>query len=232
MTVALILSGGSGVRLGSDIPKQYIEVNDRPVISYCIERLSCHEEIHAVQIVAAQEWQEQIEGWLEKYDVCNKFRGFSLPGENRQLSIYHGLEDIKKYAQDSDVVLIHDAARPLLSEKMITDCVHAMEGYDGVMPVLPMKDTVYRSVDGKTVSALLERTEIYAGQAPEAFRVGLYYEANKNLVPDRIQKINGSTEPAIMAGMNIAMIPGDEGNLKITTPGDLERFRRLVAAEG
>ncbi len=232
MTVALILSGGSGVRLGSDIPKQYIEVNDRPVISYCIERLSCHEEIHAVQIVAAQEWQEQIEGWLEQYDICNKFWGFSLPGENRQLSIYHGLEDIKKYAQDSDVVLIHDAARPLLSEKMITDCVHAMEGYDGVMPVLPMKDTVYRSVDGKTVSALLERTEIYAGQAPEAFRVGLYYEANKNLVPDRIQKINGSTEPAIMAGMNIAMIPGDEGNLKITTPGDLERFRRLVAAEG
>lgn len=232
MTVALILSGGTGARLGSDIPKQYIAVNDRPVISYCIERLSRHNEIHAIQIVAAQEWQEQIAGWLEKYDVCNKFRGFSLPGENRQLSIYHGLEDIKKYAQDSDVVLIHDAARPLLSEKMITDCVHAMEGYDGVMPVLPMKDTVYRSVDGKTVSALLERTEIYAGQAPEAFRVGLYYEANKNLVPDRIQKINGSTEPAIMAGMNIAMIPGDEGNLKITTPGDLERFRRLVAAEG
>lgn len=232
MTVALILSGGTGARLGSDIPKQYIAVNDRPVISYCIERLSRHNEIHAIQIVAAQEWQEQIAGWLEKYDVCNKFRGFSLPGENRQLSIYHGLEDIKKYAQDSDVVLIHDAARPLLSERMITDCVRAMEGHDGVMPVLPMKDTVYRSMDGKTVSALLKRTEIYAGQAPEAFRVGLYYEANKNLFPDRIQKINGSTEPAIMAGMNIAMIPGDEGNLKITTPGDLERFRRLIAAGG
>lgn len=232
MTVALILSGGSGVRLGADIPKQYIEVNDRPVISYCIERLSCHEEIHAIQIVAAQEWQEQIKGWLEKYDVCGKFRGFSLPGENRQLSIWHGLEDIKKYAEDSDIVLIHDAARPLLSEQMIRDCVNAMEGHDGVMPVLPMKDTVYQSIDGKTVSALLERTEIYAGQAPEAFRIGLYYEANKKLFPDSIRDINGSTEPAVMAGMNIAMIPGDEGNIKITTPNDLERFRRLAAAEG
>lgn len=232
MTVALILSGGSGVRLGADIPKQYIEVNDRPVISYCIERLSCHEEIHAIQIVAAQEWQEQIKGWLEKYDVCGKFRGFSLPGENRQLSIWHGLEDIKKYAEDSDIVLIHDAARPLLSEQMIRDCVKAMEGHDGVMPVLPMKDTVYQSIDGKTVSALLERTEIYAGQAPEAFRIGLYYEANKKLFPDGIRDINGSTEPAVMAGMNIAMIPGDEGNIKITTPNDLERFRRLAAAEG
>ena len=88
---------------------------------------------------------------------------------------------------------------------------------------------IYRSVDGKTVSELLERTEIYAGQAPEAFRIGLYYEANRRLCPDQIRQINGSTEPAIMAGMNIAMIPGDEGNLKITTPGDLERFRRLAA---
>ncbi len=229
MTVALILSGGSGVRLGADIPKQYIEVNDRPIISYCIELLSRHGEIGATQIVAAQEWQTLIRSCLEKYDVNSKFRGFSLPGENRQLSIYHGLADIREYAEDSDVVLIHDAARPLLSEQMITDCAAAMEGHDGVMPVLPMKDTVYRSVDGKTVSELLERTEIYAGQAPEAFRIGLYYEANRRLCPDQIRQINGSTEPAIMAGMNIAMIPGDEGNLKITTPGDLERFRRLAA---
>lgn len=231
MTVALILSGGSGVRLGADIPKQYIEVNGRPVISHCIERLSCHREIHAIQIVAAQEWQAPIRGWLEKYDINGKFRGFSLPGENRQLSIYHGLTDIRKYTKDSDVVLIHDAARPLLSEQMVSDCVKAMEGQDGVMPVLPMKDTVYRSVDGKMVSELLERTEIYAGQAPEAFRLGLYYEANQRLCPDQIRQINGSTEPAVMAGMNIAMIPGDEGNFKITTPNDLERFRRLMAAE-
>lgn len=231
MTVALILSGGSGVRLGADIPKQYIEVNDRPIISYCIERLSRHGEIGAIQIVAAQEWRTLIRSCLEKYDVNSKFRGFSLPGENRQLSIYHGLADIREYTEDSDVVLIHDAARPLLSEQMITDCAAAMEGHDGVMPVLPMKDTVYRSVDGKTVSELLERTEIYAGQAPEAFRIGLYYEANRRLCLDQIRQINGSTEPAIMAGMNIAMIPGDEGNLKITTPGDLERFRRLAAAK-
>lgn len=114
---------------------------------------------------------------------------------------------------------------------MITDCVEAMEGHDGVMPVLPMKDTVYRSVDGKTVSELLERTQIYAGQAPEAFRIGLYHEANQRLCPDKIMEINGSTEPAVMAGMNIAMIPGDEGNIKITTKNDLERFRRMVSAE-
>lgn len=228
MAVALILSGGSGVRLGSDIPKQYIEVNGRPVISYCIEQLSRHERIHAIQIAAASQWQGRITDWIKKYDICAKFQGFSAPGENRQLSVYNGLADIRKYADDSDIVLIHDAARPLLSEQMVTDCLKAMDGHDGVMPVLPMKDTVYQSADGKTVSALLDRTRIYAGQAPEAFRIGVYYEANKRLFPDKIREINGSTEPAIMAGMNIAMIPGDEGNIKITTKNDLERFRKLI----
>lgn len=231
MTVALILSGGSGVRLGAGIPKQYMEIDGRSIISYCIERLSRHGGIDAIQIAAAPQWQEPIGNWLEKYDVCGKFRGFSLPGENRQLSVYHGLEDIREYADDADIVLIHDAARPLLSAQMITDCLGAMDGHDGVLPVLPMKDTVYQSADGKSVSALLQRSEIYAGQAPEAFRIGLYYEANKRLCPDKIREIKGSTEPAVMAGMDIAMIPGDEGNIKITTKKDLELFCELLKKE-
>lgn len=79
------------------------------------------------------------------------------------------------------------------------------------------------------MDSLLDRGTIYAGQAPEVFQIGRYYEANRKLLPDRILQINGSTEPAVMDGMDIAMIPGDEGNFKITTPGDLERFCRIVA---
>ncbi len=225
---ALILSGGTGNRLGTEIPKQYIKVGGRPIISYCIEQLSGHERIDSIQIVAAQSWHQTILDCLEKYDIKRKFRGFSKPGETRQLSIYHGVEDIKRYTEDSDVVLIHDAARPLLSAQMITDCLSAVIGHDGVLPVLPMKDTVYQSVDGRKISALLNRSEIFAGQAPELFRIGLYYEANKRLYPEQIRAINGSTEPAVMAGMDIVMIPGDEGNLKITTKDDLERFCEII----
>lgn len=228
MVTALILSGGAGIRLGSDIPKQYIEINGRPVISYCIEQLSCHGGIDSMQIAADGRWHKTILKCLKEYDRHRKFQGFSEPGKNRQLSIYHGLEDIRKYALDSDAVLIHDAARPLLSAQMITDCLNAVEGHDGVVPVLPMKDTVYQSLDGKNISSLLKRNEIYAGQAPEAFLLGKYYEANKRLLPDEILKINGSTEPAVMAGMDIAMIPGDEGNIKLTTRADLERFQKIV----
>lgn len=97
-----------------------------------------------------------------------------------------------------------------------------------MLPVLPMKDTVYLG-DGRQITSLLEREKVYAGQAPEAFVLGKYYEANERLLPDRIGQINGSTEPAIMAGMDIAMIPGEEGNFKITTQADLERFKAVMA---
>lgn len=232
MNIALILSGGIGSRVGADIPKQYIEVGGKPILLYCMEELSGHSGIDGIQIVADSTWQSGIKKWIDDAGLQKKFKGFSEPGENRQLSIFHGLEDIRTYAADTDWVFIHDAARPLLSRKLITECLNAAIGHGGVLPVLPMKDTVYASVNGKTITSLLNRSEIYAGQAPEVFQLGAYYQANKQLLPEKILLINGSTEPAIMAGMDIAMIPGDEENYKITTKADLERFQKFIEEKG
>ena len=235
MNIALLLSGGMGSRMGGSIPKQYREVCGRPVFSYCMERLFAHERIDGVQIVASLEWQQDICRWAEMIMGRTlwegKFRGFSLPGENRQMSIYHGLEGILRYGHKEDYVLVHDAARPLLSAEQISACLDGAIGHDGAMPVLPMKDTVYCSQDGRKVEKLLDRKTIYAGQAPEVFLLGKYYEANQRLLPDRILEINGSTEPAIMAGMDIAMILGDEKNFKITTMADQERFQGMIQGE-
>lgn len=231
MNIALILAGGCGTRAGTDIPKQYMYVNGKPIIVYSMERLCAHREIDAVQIVAAVRWHECIREWLRDAGGEMKFKGFSAPGENRQLSILHGVEDIRGFAEDSDYVLIHDAARPMLSAKQISDCLNAAIGHEGVLPVLPMKDTVYGSKNGKTVTELFKREEIYAGQAPEVFRLGPYIEANRRLLPDRILKINGSAEPAVLAGMDVIMIPGEEGNFKITTKDDLEQFRQMMRPE-
>lgn len=234
MNIALVLSGGTGTRLGGEIPKQYRVVGGKPIISYCLETFIKQEEIDAIQIVADLTWQDFV---AENSNMSigdaitwkKKLKGFSLPGENRQLSIWNGLQDICNYAGESDVVLIHDAARPLLSEKLILECLNGMEGYDGVLPVLPMKDTLYLSENGEKISGLLNRSQIFAGQAPEAFRLGKYYRANKALFPEQMKQINGSTEPAIIAGMKIRMIPGDERNFKITTKDDLMRFEEIVA---
>ena len=227
MNTALVLSGGTGTRLGSDIPKQYIKVNNRMIISYCIDTLLKNDNIDYIQIVADEAWHKDIEA--ELVGLCkSKFKGFSVPGANRQLSIYNGLTDIGKYADDDSYVLIHDAARPFLTGDLINRCFEAVLEHDGVMPVLPMKDTVYMSHNGKTIANLIDRSKVYAGQAPELFVLGKYYEANTKLLSGKIMSINGSTEPAIMAGMDIVMIPGDENNFKITTKADLEKFKTII----
>lgn len=223
MNIAVVLSGGTGTRLGSEIPKQYIRVKEKMIISYCLEVLEKCDFIDAIQIVADDSWHEVI----MECDLA-KFKGFSKPGANRQLSIFSALEDVKEFASKNDIVIIHDAARPCVSEKIFWELIEACKEHDGALPVLPMKDTVYMSEDGKGITSLLNRSRIFAGQAPEAFVFGKYYEANERLLPEDILQINGSTEPAIMADMDVAMIAGDEKNFKITTMQDLERFQQIV----
>lgn len=224
MNIALVLAGGTGTRLGADIPKQYIEVHGKMIIDYCLETMEHSNDITEVWIVADEMWREHI----KKVD---KFKGYACPGRNRQLSIYNGLKAIEESltGEEKEVnVLVHDAARPFLTEKLIRECVKAVEGHDGVLPVLPMKDTVYYSEDGKVISSLINRDKLYAGQAPELFRLQPYIQANEALLPDKILLVNGSTEPAIMAGMDIVMIPGDENNYKITTKTDMKRFTEMM----
>ena len=136
--------------------------------------------------------------------------------------------DIGNEKDGSDsTVLVHDAARPFLTEELLERCYEALPGNDGVMPVLPMKDTVYLSEDGKIITKLLERSKIFAGQAPELFNLDKYYKANKELLPEKILKVNGASEAAMLAGMNIAMIDGDESNVKVTTQKDVEHYRMV-----
>ena len=225
MNIALVLSGGVGSRIRSDVPKQYIPVRGKMIATYTLHALCSHRMIDAIWVVADKPWQDPILSALEN---TKKIKGFSLPGENRQLSILNGLRDMKDYAADEDVVFIHDIARPCISEELIMETIKAVRGHEGAVPVLPLKDTVYYSEDGERLSGRLERAKILAGQAPEAFLYGRYMAANDALTKEELLKISGSAEPALMAGMDIATLPGDEKNFKITTNEDLERFRRLV----
>lgn len=222
MNTALILAGGTGTRLGTEIPKQYLEVKGRPIISYCIEVFETMDEIDGIWVVAEECWHDLIRSCAGK-----KLAGFSKPGRNRQLSIWNGLCDMAGSAAPDDVVIIHDAARPFVTEKLVRDGIEACKTSAGALPVLPMKDTVYLGENGQ-ITSLLDRQKVFAGQAPEAFRYGAYYQATEALLPDRILKINGSTEPAVLAGLSVALIDGDERNFKITTKEDLARFQEML----
>ena len=232
MNIAILLSGGTGQRLGGDIPKQYIKVEGKPIIIYSLETLENSNWIDKIQIVAHNQWIHEIEKWAAEYCVDKKICGYSAPGENRQMSIYNALLDINAFAKPNDNVFIHDSARPNLDLSTIQASFDALSGYDGVIPVLPMKDTVYLSKEGQQIDALLDRKQVFAGQSPETFIYGKYLKANQRLMASgEILNINGSTEPAILAGMKMHMISGDERNYKITTGDDLDRFKEQIKAK-
>ncbi len=236
MNIAIILAGGSGSRIGGDIPKQFMELSGQMMIMHSMKAFAESDYVSNIQIVANDEFREKIEDAIfENSDgsLAEKFLGFSEPGENRQLSIYNALKDIGDIlgAQNIDAVILHDAARPFVTVETVDACLLSLDEHEGAMPVLPMNDTVYFSRSGKKVEELLNRNNIYAGQAPEAFLYDRYLKANEDLLPDKILLIKGSTEPAVMAGMDVAMIPGDQRNFKVTTPEDLDRARKCFFSE-
>ena len=161
MNTAILLSGGIGSRLHSEIPKQYIRVGGRMLITYALESLAKAPAIDRIMVVANEEWHAHIMAdAVENKIPAEKIMGFAPPGFNRQASILNGMQEVLNrtvrdisYVMEDDTVFIHDAARPLMSLKQINECFAALAGHDGVMPVLPMKDTVYDSADGDGIRA-------------------------------------------------------------------------------
>jgi 2-C-methyl-D-erythritol 4-phosphate cytidylyltransferase len=228
MNIAIILSGGVGSRMGNNIPKQYIMIDGNPVIYYCLNTFSESKEIDCIVIVVSDEWRHYVEELVRKMEIRKPVL-YAHSGKTRQYSIYNGLIEISKNgAQESDIVIIHDAARPLVSCELISSCLQGCDSSDGILPVIPVKDTLYQSRDGQSISSLLNRNELFAGQAPEAFLFGKYLDLHKTMQDEELLKINGSTEIAYKGGLNIKLIKGDVMNFKITTPEDLSNFKSII----
>lgn len=228
MNIAIILSGGVGSRMGLDIPKQYVVVNGRPIISYCLQTFLDNEQTDAIVIGVADEWKAFVVEQVEKLKA-NKPVFYAEPGETRQYSIYNALKVVKANGYDDNcIVIIHDAARPLVSDVLINRCYEACKKADGAMPVIAVKDTTYYSENGKNITSLLDRSKLWAGQAPEAFVFGKYIRVHENMSHDELLKINGSTEIAFKQGLKVEMVEGDPMNFKITTPEDLSNFESII----
>ena len=228
----ILLSGGIGTRIGGDIPKQYLSVKDRPIIAYTIERLLSWPGMDSIVIVADDAWHAALKDitdpLIKSMSPSVSIIGYARPGENRQESILNALEKIEHVVSKRAYLMIHDAVRPCVSRDLIERCDAAMPSHDGVMPYLPLKETVYISSGKKRINEVIDRSTLISGQTPEFFRFGKYLDANRALSHDELMKICGSSEPAVMSGMDICPVIGDEDNFKITTPGDLIKFEKLV----
>lgn len=228
MNIAVVLSGGIGSRMGMEIPKQYVIVNGEPVINYCLKTFLGNEQTDVIVIGVADEWKNFVVENIIKLNP-NKPIYYAQPGETRQYSIYNALKIVREIAHsDEDIVLIHDAARPLVSHDLIDRCYRGCQDTDCIMPIISVKDTIYLSKDGKHIDSLLDRNHLKSGQAPEAFKFGKYLRVHEEMPREELLKINGSTEIAFKAGLNCQMIEGDPCNFKITTQEDLSNFETII----
>lgn len=229
MNAAIILSGGTGERMRktANVPKQYIEICGRPILEYSLRVFVKCTLVDKILIVADELWHRFIKEVVDKTGD-SKFIGFAQPGTTRQLSIYNGLKQVDRMCPQTERVIIHDAARPLVSCDLIKHCIEGLVYSPAVMPVLPVKDTCYQSIEGEYVTTLLPRDQLFAGQAPEAFLFQPYLNAHKTLNEAELSEIRGSSELAYKSGMKVKMIPGEERNFKVTTPEDLLLLKRYL----
>lgn len=231
--IAVVLSGGTGARMGASLPKQYMELAGKPVLVHTLEQLERCGVVEGVVVAAAPEWKAAILRWKEDFSLA-KLLVVASAGTNRQLSIRNGLlaaEGFMDWDEGSGAI-IQDAARPLASVELLGRLVEELRESPAVMPALPITDTAYTSRDGRWVDGLLDRSTLFAGQAPEAFRYWPYLELYRDTQEEILSSMSGSCQLPYSRGWKVKIIPGEQGNVKITYAGDLKTCEKLLAERG
>lgn len=227
MTIAIMLSGGVGTRMGSCIPKQYIEVNDKPIIRYAVEAFLNSNMLDTMIIAIDDQWKGYVQSNLPNTKVPVYF---SEPGETREHTIYNALKKAKEIGgKEDDIVIIHDSVRPLVSQRVIKDCIGGCEKYDAAIAAIDVKDTIYVSTEGECITNVPNRSKLHAGQTPEAFKLGAYLRIHDESTYEEICNVTGGAQFAFQQGLSVFLSRGEEINFKITTPEDLDRFKQVLS---
>ena len=214
---AILAAAGRGDRLGLDRPKAFAPLNDRPLIAESLERLDASEWIDGIVVAAPPDWEEPSILVAEEV-AAGKVAATVTGGENRSESVRKALDEVP---EEAAVILVHDAARPLVTDEVIERVVSALgEGWDGAVPALPVADTVKR-VEGEAVAETLDREGLVAVQTPQGFIATALRDALSTLQ----QPVPRSPDCAALVearGGRVRVVDGDRRLLKITEPADLE----------
>lgn len=215
MVSAIILAGGRGKRMGKNISKQYILVNEKPILYYTIKRfLDCKSVDNIILVLPADEIDYCKENVLNKYSL--KVDKIVEGGKERQDSVYNALEALG----DTDIVLIHDGARPFVSEKIINDGIANAVKYKAAAPGVMPKDTIKVKDEESLSKATLNRTELVAIQTPQVFDFKLIKECHEKIRKEKVS-VTDDTMVVEYCGNKVFLYKGDYTNIKITTPEDL-----------
>lgn len=228
MNIAVILAGGSGTRMGAvDKPKQFLEVYGKPLIIYTIETFEISSDIDEIVIVCHEDWIEELIIWCRKYDLT-KVKYVISGGKTRQESSLKALYKLKETCNEADIVIIHDGARPLITNRIIKENVELAKKYNAVDTVIPTNDTIVKSNNGNYISEIPLRKILYLGQTPQTFKFTTIMRAHENAIKNNIVDSTDDCQLVLKCNENVYLVNGDKFNFKITTFEDLTLFKAIL----
>lgn len=230
MNIAIIIAGGSGARMKQDIPKQFLNVFDKPVIIYTLEAFQNHPEIDAIEVVCIEGWHEILRAYCKQFNI-SKLENIVNGGKTGQESIFNGLSDVRSRHDDNDIILIHDSIRPMVSDKIISDCIKVCREHGNAITVIPCVEAMLTTTDGIGSENQYNRDSLKRTQTPQAFHIGDLASAHEEAMQNGITNSIASCTLFVELGRKVWFSAGSEKNVKLTTPEDIEIFKALLTCK-
>jgi len=225
--ILLLMMGGSGTRFGADIPKQYIEVENIPIFAYILKKYSLMPEIDETVVVSHADWIDFVEEWIEKMNIRGNIKVVA-GGSTRSESVLNGLKAANQFADDEDVVLIHDATHPYVDIEGTKKVVEAVKEFGGATLGAFQYDTVYKMDENHFIENVIDRKRVVSGASPEAFKYGDIYRIYTETSEEDFERMTSAGAIALANGICMKVIEADVINLKITYQNDMKVFKKLA----
>ena len=232
MNVALVIAAGSGHRMGQDIPKQFINVYDKPVLIYTLEGFQKHPEIDAIEVVCLDGWHDILWAYTRQFDIT-KLRWVVGGGDSGQESIRNGVFNLEGKCDNDDIIIIHDGIRPLVDDTVLSDVIIKCKQYGNAVTSMPYNEQIFKVKDEISTEEYIPRETLRRVATPQAYFFGkldwAYHEAFEKGIG-----ICGSSYTNTMMvdlGETLYFAAGSDKNIKLTSKDDLEMFKAYLKME-
>lgn len=232
MNIALIIAGGSGFRMGQDIPKQFLNVYNKPVIIYTLEVFQQHPDIDAIEVVCLEGWQNLLWANVNQFNIT-KLRWVVPGGNTGQESIRNGIYNLEGICKEEDIIIIHDGIRPLLENKVLSDVIKTCDVYGNAVTSLPYNEQIFVMKDEYSTSQYIPRDILRRVSTPQAYKFHKLLWAYKKAFKDSIGIHGSAYVNTLMVdlGETLYFAEGSEKNIKLTTKDDFEMFKAYLKSE-